>query len=626
MRALPSPTSTFSSLRRPGHLYFDRTEPLFRLAAAASPTMVCRPTGFGKSLACSALECLLKGRRKLFEGLWIESSGWSWEPHEVIHLRLEPDPDLQQRLWGGSLALDRDMIASKLASLIEREAAAARLQIGGGGPGRLLRSLMVALHEKRGRKVAVIIDDVDAPLWPVLGMPGEAAVAMETLGDLLSALEGPEPWRGPVFLAGTLRLPLGPAPGRPGLSTLRDATFDPSMAAFAGLAGGEIRALAAERLPTPAALARAYESLNGPGEASRGLTGDPAELIMDVWGGYGWGGPAPLANTRRVLGFFQAAPDGDPPSKRVRQGLMRTPIEPCLARYLAGALEPYSVEGPEDSAGLAGLPLLQTPPAPPDGGPAIDPGRPDPVALASQIGLLAPSGLAARHNPDSPFPAGGVTTLTALWDPVPAYSAPPPTRLLRTAAGSGRRTLSPPNLSALAELGRRILGHQPSLDTASLAWPYAVWTADSLVHGRLPLFTKAYSEFRAAWSIVSPDDLDSPDRHHPLLMLALALAGLPFKARGTIGDPNLSLRLDGADGALVMLSLIFMEREIDMFSAFARAEIASLLKRGRKRLSKKLEEAIAREDLRRGGRRIVKFLLVTEAATGGDYFIEADPA
>jgi hypothetical protein len=196
---------------------------------------------------------------------------------------------------------------------------------------------------------------------------------------------------------------------------------------------------------------------------------------------------------------------------------------------------------------------------------------------------------------------------------------------MRSAAWWNPRRLSPPNLSALAELGRLVFNQRPTLEIASKAWYSAVHIADSL-HRTLS-FDYNYDQFRAAWSAVSPDDPDSPGRRHQLIMLALALAlaGLPFKARGTLGDPFLSLRIVAEEGTLVMLSSMLMDRRRGLSGALNPDALAAMIEWGRGRLSRKLEDAIRREDLRRGGRRIVKFLLVSGAATRCNCFIEADP-
>jgi hypothetical protein len=194
---------------------------------------------------------------------------------------------------------------------------------------------------------------------------------------------------------------------------------------------------------------------------------------------------------------------------------------------------------------------------------------------------------------------------------------------MRSAAWWNPRRLSPPNLSALAELGRLVFNQRPTIEIASDAWHSAVRVADSL-HRELS-FNYHYDKFRAAWSAVSPDDPDSAGRRHQLIMLALALAGMPFKARGTLGDPFLSLRIDAEEGTLVMLSSMLMERRRGLSGALNPDALSAMIEWGRGRLSRKLEDAIRREDLRRGGRRIVKFLLVGEAATGCSCFIEDDP-
>lgn len=45
---------------------------------------LCRPTRFGKNLSPSAIECLFKGYRKLFEDMWIHDK-CNWEQYPTAH-------------------------------------------------------------------------------------------------------------------------------------------------------------------------------------------------------------------------------------------------------------------------------------------------------------------------------------------------------------------------------------------------------------------------------------------------------------------------------------------------------------------------------------------------------------
>jgi hypothetical protein len=575
---LPRPNSSFTSLRKPNALYFDRTEPLARLAAAAAPVLVCRPGGFGKTVACSALACLLEGRRELFEGLWAAGADWSWEPHEVVRLTLTPagkppdSPDSGEPPWRRRQA----QLIGRLTAPVDAAAAKAGLEPEGDGPGPRLRHLMTRLHQRNGRRVAVIIDDVDAPLWPLLGEP-ESKWAMSALGGLLSVLEGPESWRGPVLLASTLRLPFEPGPGRPGLASLRDATDDPAMARFGGLSAEEIAALVAERPPLPARL------LQSRGEEAGA---DPAALIMERYGGHSWGGGPVLANVRQTLGHLRSLFDGQEVSAEAGRKRAEAPIEPKLAKSLAAALHLMTPVPYEDSGGRVGLTVLQAPPAPEGDRPALDPDCPDPVALAHQAGLLAGK---------SQSGAAGAAPMAVL--------APPNFECLALLARLGLHRLLRPNTpdtaARTADLAAALEGADPAAIEEALAGCGLAWSGESSID---PLEWRQF-------------------------LLTLALAGRRFVARGWFGTSELHFRFEAADGSLILIGATHHRGWKCGGDRYFEDEFYQRrISRCRRDVMKVLDDAIRADGLRRAGRRIMKIAVVDEAYCANNVFVVPDIA
>lgn len=70
----------FKSLREMGCLYVDKTMYIDRIVSMGQKYyFLARPRRFGKSLFLSVLQYFFEGRRKLFEGLFIDLTDWEWE-------------------------------------------------------------------------------------------------------------------------------------------------------------------------------------------------------------------------------------------------------------------------------------------------------------------------------------------------------------------------------------------------------------------------------------------------------------------------------------------------------------------------------------------------------------------
>ena len=79
--------SSFKRIREGNGLYIDKTEYVHRMVSdpeGGNFYFISRPRRFGKSLMCSTLECLFKGERELFKGLYIDSTGYDYKKYPVL--------------------------------------------------------------------------------------------------------------------------------------------------------------------------------------------------------------------------------------------------------------------------------------------------------------------------------------------------------------------------------------------------------------------------------------------------------------------------------------------------------------------------------------------------------------
>ncbi len=121
-----------------------------------------RPRRFGKSLTIATLCELFKGRKELFEGLWIEDR-WKFKEYPVLifdfnGISHEDPSSLRQGLF---LRI-RDQINDYEVDLLET-----------GNLSNYFQRAIVSLENKLKQKVVVLIDEYDKPILDHLGLGEE---------------------------------------------------------------------------------------------------------------------------------------------------------------------------------------------------------------------------------------------------------------------------------------------------------------------------------------------------------------------------------------------------------------------------------------------------------------------
>jgi hypothetical protein len=151
---LPLDLSTFFTLRTLNYMYVDKTQHAYNLITGGRRYFLSRPRRFGKSLFISTLKEILTGNKKLFNGLWIGSSDYTFEPHGVIALDLS------------SIRVNNiHDLNSGLCSLLQdiSDDYDLAVTLNSKKPDVALRALVRALYAKFGR-VAVLVDEYDNPM------------------------------------------------------------------------------------------------------------------------------------------------------------------------------------------------------------------------------------------------------------------------------------------------------------------------------------------------------------------------------------------------------------------------------------------------------------------------------
>lgn len=184
--SLPLGIQSLEVLRNRRCVYVDRTERIHRMIADSPFNFLSRPRRFGKSLLVSTLKCLFEGRSELFEDTWIGKPGrWNWEKHPVVtfdfnEISHSTPEELKQSLLRRLNQIAKSYGIEMQATLLADD----------------FRDLIMLLHEKTGKPVAILVDEYDKPIITHLGK-GEAALELaksnrDVLRQLFGTLKGVE--------------------------------------------------------------------------------------------------------------------------------------------------------------------------------------------------------------------------------------------------------------------------------------------------------------------------------------------------------------------------------------------------------------------------------------------------
>ncbi len=154
MKKLPIGIQDFVGIREDGFHYVDKTAIIYPLLTGGKTFFLSRPRRFGKSLLCSTLGAIWEGKRELFQDLAINTLDWHWEKHPVIRIDLN----------AGNFEAGTDELLVLIHSMLNRSADKYQIKLAESKPGDMLGNLIIQLHNKTGKKVAVIIDEYDKPL------------------------------------------------------------------------------------------------------------------------------------------------------------------------------------------------------------------------------------------------------------------------------------------------------------------------------------------------------------------------------------------------------------------------------------------------------------------------------
>ncbi|MDR1871036.1 MAG: AAA family ATPase [Deltaproteobacteria bacterium] len=172
LKDLPTEDIPFTEIIDDNYLYADKTKYIYQLLLRKKGQFfLSRPRRFGKSLLLDTLRELFTGNRQRFEGLWIGQSDYDFKAYPTLFLTLSVKSDNPSAL--------ENAILNKL-----KIATPEGLTVLGDTSDEYFENLIMALHAEFKSKVAVLIDEYDAPLTENLANFSQA-------GDLEKLREKP---------------------------------------------------------------------------------------------------------------------------------------------------------------------------------------------------------------------------------------------------------------------------------------------------------------------------------------------------------------------------------------------------------------------------------------------------
>ena len=192
-RKYPVGIQTFSEIRERNYLYIDKTQYLADfISNGYKYILLSRPRRFGKSLFASMIHAYYEGRKELFEGLAISRMERDWTRHPVLHFDMSGAKHMGVTQLEGYL----DYLLLPYEKLYGME------DNHDKEPNIRFANIVKAAYEQTHQKVALIIDEYDAPLLDVVHEEQNLAALRRTMQNFYSPIKSLDPYLEFVFLTG----------------------------------------------------------------------------------------------------------------------------------------------------------------------------------------------------------------------------------------------------------------------------------------------------------------------------------------------------------------------------------------------------------------------------------------
>lgn len=226
LRRLPTNIPSFKEMREDGYLYVDKSDLVWQIANGEKFNYLSRPRRFGKSILIDTLACYFEGRKELFEGLKIMELEEEWTPRPVVRLDMSNAGKTVKEIESYFDYAFREQ--EELYRITPPPQASLTV--------RFLHILKQACKQ-RGQRVAVLIDEYDAPLQHSWGTPDHTGCT-EIYRSVFAVLKSGNEYEKFVFIAGITKftqISLFSV-----LNNLSNLSFLPQYAAVCGITESDI--------------------------------------------------------------------------------------------------------------------------------------------------------------------------------------------------------------------------------------------------------------------------------------------------------------------------------------------------------------------------------------------------
>ena len=226
MKNLPIGIQTFSDIIQNDYLYVDKTEKIFDLVKNPKGVyFLSRPRRFGKSLLISILNEIFEGGKKLFKGLWIYESGYSWEKHPVVRIDFSKKKAENRDDLKGFILYQLKNIADKYGVLLTRDQY-----------DEAFDELLTKLSQIN--KVVILIDEYDKPIIDNIENKKLAVELREVLKGFYTIIKACDEHIRFVLLTGVSKF--SKAGVFSGLNNLKDISMDTKHSSLLGITRQEM--------------------------------------------------------------------------------------------------------------------------------------------------------------------------------------------------------------------------------------------------------------------------------------------------------------------------------------------------------------------------------------------------
>ena len=220
-KLLPIGIHTFEQIRERNCIYVDKTEMIHSLLQKGSVYFLSRPRRFGKSLLLDTIHQLMRGRRELFEGLWVEDK-WDWD---VVYPVVRFD-------FGSGVVHTKEELDSKISFHLRNTAEKYQITMKPDVLSSQFAQLLIDLEAKYNQKVVVLVDEYDKPILDNFTNPEISEIMRDGLRDIYSVMKAQQESLRFVFLTGVSKF--AKVSVFSGLNNLQDISLNPKYATICG--------------------------------------------------------------------------------------------------------------------------------------------------------------------------------------------------------------------------------------------------------------------------------------------------------------------------------------------------------------------------------------------------------